>query len=220
VHVVRKSIVIGLLVALLAVGMAGPTAAKKKPASKGKAVKTVLYLDGDMDIAEMEDPLLFQKLSPTKPDGATPKSKGILNYVAGPNETCAGNSLFPVFVGPFSGTVTGPITIILNTVSTPGASVDLRIWPDVGSQLCDSAATGAMDYVEPSASVVAPLPAGPGVLEVETSSATFEAQALLMFQVTPVLVPPFVGRVLYDAAGYESRIEFMCIPPKGEKSCV
>ncbi len=215
----KRFALVAIGVLLIAGSIAQPAMAKKKPAAKGKAVKTVLYLDGDMDIAEM-DPLLFQKLSSTEPDGAAPKSKGILNYGAGPNERCAGNSLFPVFVGPFSGTVTGPITIILNTVSTPGASVDLRIWPDVGSQLCDSDATGAMDYVEPSASVVTPLPAGPGVLEVKTSSATFEAQALLMFQVTPILVPPFVGRVLYDAGGYESRIEFMCIPPKGAKSCV
>lgn len=215
----KRTIILGLIVALLAVGMAGPSSAKKKP-PKAKAVKTVLYLDGTMDLAELEDPLTFQKLSSTEPDGATPKSKAILNYGAGPNQRCAGNSLFPVFVGPFSGTVVGPVKIILNTVSTPGASVDLRIWADVASQLCDSGATGAMDYVEPNTSVVAPLPAGPGVLEVETPAAKFSAQAVLMFQITPILVPPFVGRVFYDAASYESRIEFMCIPAKGAKSCV
>ena len=72
-----------LALGLLVAGMASPGVAKKKK-PKAKPVKTVLYLDGDMDVAEAEDPLLFQKLSPTKPDGATPKSKQITNYVAWP----------------------------------------------------------------------------------------------------------------------------------------
>lgn len=209
-----------ILISVMAVSV--PATAKKAP--KQKPVKTILYLEGTMDVGDAEqDPVsgVFLQLSPDKPDGVTPKSKALYSYAVGPNPDCAGNSLFPVFIArDFAGTVVGPVKFTINTVSSPGASVDLRIWPDIASQMCDSETTGAMDYVEPGASVVAPLPPGPGVVEVKTPNAKFEAQALLMFQITPILVPPFMARVLYDAETYDSRIEFMCIPPKGAKSCV
>ena len=126
-----------------------------------------------------------------------------------------------MYVGPFTGTVVGPIKVTVHAIGSPGGSVELRFWPDVATQLCNSDATGAMDYVEPATAVTAPMPIGPGTIEAETpSAARFTAKAVLMFQITPVIIPPFFGRVLYDAASYESRIEFDCIPPKGKKSCV
>ena len=207
------------LISISLLALQGPAAAKKESHKQG-LVKTVLYLEGSMDLAELEAPFLYQALSPQTPDASSPRSKTVTSYSWGPNPRCAGQNLAPVFIGAVRGTVVGPIQITLHSVSTPLATVDLRIWPDVTDQLCDSDVTGEMAYPEPGASVVAPLPPGPGVVEVETPAADFEAEASIMFQVTPMVDFPFVGRVLYDAGSHDSRIEFMCRPPKGADSCV
>lgn len=208
-----------VLISLFLLAMQFPATAKEE-LQKRKPVKTVLYLEGAMDVAELEAPFLYQALSPSEPDGANPRSKTVTSYSWGPNPRCAGQNLAPVFVGELSGTVVGPIEITLHAASTPNATVDLRIWPDVTDQVCDSDVTGELRYPEPGASVTAPLPIGPGVVEVETPPAKFEAEGVLMFQVTPMIDFPFIGRVFYDAGSHDSRLEFMCIPPKGATSCV
>jgi hypothetical protein len=72
-------------------------------------------------------------MDPKKPAGP-PKSKQITNYLVGPNDQCAGNNLFPVWIGDVKGTVVGKMKLTFTAVSTPG-KVDVRVWPDVAS-LC------------------------------------------------------------------------------------
>lgn len=211
----RKFVALALVAALMAAFVAIPAEAAKKKKKKAKPVATTLFLDGDSAFGEQDAgvpvaaPGTFHKL--VAEAGSSEKSRQVLNYGVGPNTQCAGNSLMPVFVGPFAGTVTGDITVKFEAMSTPGASVEVRIWPDVAAQACNDA------YIEPARSAVVALPAGQGMVEAVLSGADFTAAAQLMLQVTPVLVPPFIGRMFYGTDA--STVELTCIPASGT-SCI
>lgn len=214
----RKPVALALTAGLIATSLAAPAFAKK-----AKAVPTTLYLHGNEVIGEVENFAVtssgtYFDMNSEEPTGAEPKSKQLTNYVGGPNTQCAGNDLFPVWVGDLTGTVTGDIKVTFHTISSPG-SVDVRIWPDVASQLCTNETLGAFDYPEPAAEVRVDLPPGPGTVEAVIEGAKFKAGSLLMLQLTPVVESPFFGRVLYDSTSYVSKIEFNCIPAKGATSC-
>lgn len=223
----RKFIVIGLVVGLVAGALALPAAAKKK--KKAKPVATTLYFEGNETIGETESFTLiadgYLALTPEEPGDGTPKSKQLTNYVRGPNNQCAGNSLWPVYVGELSGKVQGEMKVVFHTASTPG-EVLVRVWPDVMSQMCTQETLGAFDYPEPAAEMTVAVPPGPGEVEAVFEDVNFEAVAGLMVQISPVVMdtpagsvfPPLVGRVLYGASSTPSRIEFGCIPASG-KSC-
>lgn len=215
----RKPLALALTAGLVATSLAAPALAAKKP----KAVPTTLYLHGNEVIGEVENFAItssgtYFDMNSEEPTAAEPKSKQLTNYVGGPNTQCAGNDLFPVWVGDLSGTITGDITVTFHTISTPG-SVDVRVWPDVASQLCTNETLGAADYPEPAGEVRVDLPPGPGTVEAVIEGAKIKAGSLLMLQLTPVIETPFFGRVLYDSTSYVSKIEFNCIPAKGATSC-
>ena len=214
----RKPLAIAILAGLVAASLAAPAfAAKKKP------VATTLYLHGTEVVGETESMAIvapgYFSMDATEPSGSEPKSKQLTNYVAGPNTQCAGNELFPVWVGDLSGTVKGDVTVTFHTISTPAAAVDVRIWPDVNSQLCTQETLGAFDYPEPAGEVRVNLPPGPGSVEAVIEGVNFKAGSVLMLQLTPVVEGPFFGRVLYDSTQFVSKIDFNCIPAGGAKSC-
>lgn len=213
----KKLLMMGLIMGLLAGSLTMPAEAKKKKKQPAAApVAHTLYLHGNEPLGEMESfSIVSDAYLPmdTKEPSGGPRSKQITNYLGGPNTMCAGNTLFPVWTGPLVGQVKGDIKVSFDVISSPGASVDVRIWPDVNSLLCNSTATGATDYVEPAASQIVPLPAGSGTVEVTLPGADFAVLNNLMLQITPVTVPPFFGRVLYDVE--TSKIELMCIPASG-----
>jgi hypothetical protein len=165
-------------------------------------------MDGSQPAGEAEA-LEFLSLVPEAPSAE--KSMQLINYVGGPNTECAGNSLFPVFVGSLRGRVTGDIKVQFNAASTAGA-VDVRIWPDVYGQLCNEA------YLPPARSVRVNLPAGPGLVEAVLSGASFDVGDQVMVQITPVVETPFVGRMFYGTP--DARVEFECIPSIGKTGCL
>lgn len=214
----RKPLAIAILAGLVAASLAAPAfAAKRKP------VTTTLYLHGSQVVGESESFSIvapgYLPMDSSEPSGAEPKSKQLTNYVGGPNTECAGNELFPVWVGDLTGTVKGDVTVTFHTISTPAAAVDVRIWPDVNSQLCTQETLGAMDYPEPAGEVRVNLPPGPGVTEAVIEGVNFKAGSVLMLQLTPVVEGPFFGRVLYDSTDFVSMIEFRCTPAGRAKSC-
>lgn len=225
---VKKLLILGLAVGLVASSFVAPAAAGKK--KKAKPVATTLFLHGTERFGETESFSFvadaYLKLDAQAPKGTETKSKGITNYGIGPNTRCAGNTLFPSYVGNFAGTVAGDMKVTLHTTATPGAAVDIRVWPDVNSLMCDSATTD--EYPEPAASVTVPLPAGQGSVEAVLEDVNFTATGTLMFQVSPATVdvagtprplPPFVGRLLYDSEAAASSISFSCTPPVGKNTC-
>lgn len=225
-----KKISVLMLTAVVAASLGSGAAASAKP--KAKPVSTTLYLHGTQPVGESESfSLVADTLLPmdaNEPTGAEPKSKFITNYAAGPNTACAGNNLFPVWSGQVTGTVKGDMKFTFHTIGTPGP-VEVRVWPDVGSSLCDSEATGANDYVEPAGAVTVDLPPGPGTVEAVMKNVNFKAIGSIIVQVSPVVavdIPspggsvlnPFVSRILYDTPDFASSLQFSCIPARG-KSC-
>jgi hypothetical protein len=222
-----KRIAAIVLVGLLAVCLVQPASAAKKP------VPTTMYLHGTVPFGEAESiPVVadaYLKMDGQEPAAGQPKSKLITNYVVGPNATCGGNNLFPVWIGVMSGRVKGDMTFTFSSAGTPGP-VEIRVWPDLVGQACDSAATGTFEYVEPSGAVTVDLPAGPGTVEAVIKKVNFTAVSSIMVQVSPVIlldIPdpggyalnPFVSRILYDSPDYPSSLSFNCIPTTG-KTCL
>jgi hypothetical protein len=214
----RKTLLIAVATGLLAASLAGPALAGKK----AKPVATTLYFHGTETVGELESyPFIaagYFAMDSTEPTGAQPKSKQLTNYVGGPNTECAGNEFFPVWIGDVSGTVKGDVKVTFNTIAVGGA-VDVRIWPDVAGQLCTNETLGVFDYPEPAGEVRVSLPPGAGTVEAVIEGVKFKATSLLMVQLTPVITPPFFGRVLYDSPTAASKIEFSCTPAKGQKAC-
>jgi hypothetical protein len=221
-------VMIGLLVGAVAV----PAEAGKK--KKAKPVATKLFLHGASPIGESDSFSVvadtYLPMDKTEPAGSEPKSKFITNYIVGPNTACAGNNLFPVWSGQVIGTIKGDIKVTLHTVGTPGP-VEIRVWPDVGSSLCDTdnPVSPSDAYVDPAGAVTVDLPPGQAATEAVIKGVNFQAKSTLVIQVSPTvavdlpspggsLLNPFVSRLLYDTPEVASSIEFTCIPATG-KSC-
>lgn len=224
-----KKLIAALAVGVLMAAVAAPAIAAKK---KAKPVTTTLYLHGPTRVGENDSMAIvndvFLPMDKNEPTEAAPASRFIVNGVATPNETCAGNNLFPVWTGELSGRVSGDVKLTFSHVGTPG-SVVVRIWPDVGSLLCNSSLSGSADYPEPAGEVTVALPPGTGTVEAVMKGVKFSAVGSLMVQISPGvaaelpepvggLFGPFVSRVLYDSPDFPSALEFKCIPSSG-RSC-
>lgn len=227
----KKALVTVMAVGLIASAFgAAPAQAKKAK----KPVKTTLYLHGNEVVGESEsftvvaDTLL--PMDTTEPAGAEPKSKFITNYLVGPNTMCAGNNLFPVWRGEVAGTIKGDMKFTFNTVGTPGP-VEVRVWPDVGSSMCNSEnpVSSSDAYPDPAGAVTVDLPAGPATTEAVIKGVNFKAAGSVIVQISPTVavdVPspggsilnPFISRILYDTPDFASSLEFSCVPAAG-KSC-
>ena len=223
----RRIVLLLALACLIAGSVAVPVAAKKK--SKASSVATTLYLHGTRPAGEMEafvpvvheDLLTMDAIAPTSQE----KFKQITNYGAGPNTQCAGNNLFPAWIGEASGTVTGDVSFVLTSIGTPGL-VDIKVWADVpgGTDFCNEG------YVEPDAQALAvPLPAGEADVEAALKGAAFKVEKTLLVQVSPSTVDVagtqrpgtnlFVSRIWYDSEGHPSGLSFSCRPRAGRSSC-
>lgn len=207
----RKLVVAALVAGLLSLNLAATPVEAKKKKKKAKPVATTLFMEGDSNYGE-EDQLgnaTYLKLQAE--EGSGTKSAGVPNYAVGPNTSCAGNSLVPVFVGELSGKVTGDMKITFDASATPAAKAEIRVWPDVAAQACND------NYIEPAGAVEVDLPAGSGTVEATIEGLDFEAEGVMMIQITPVLGVPSYARVYYGTA--DSKVEFNCLPASG-KTCI
>ena len=228
----KKLLAVALSLGLVAGALAAPATAKKK---KAKAAPVTLYLHGQTAIGENDSFTAvadaFLPMDAEKPTDSTPKSRIITNYLVGPNWNCAGNTLFPVWTGPISGRITGDVKVTLHTLSTPGP-IDIRIWPDVNSQMCTSTipVSPSDAYPDSLGEVTVEVPAGHGEVTAVIKGVDFTAQSSLMMQISPhiaVDVPdpggsilhPLIGRILYDTPDLASSIQLMCTPTSGS-SCI
>ncbi|MGH2735818.1 MAG: hypothetical protein ACRDKZ_09580 [Actinomycetota bacterium] len=214
-----------VLATLLAFGLFAASVEAKPHKKKAKPVGTTLYMHGNELVGEVESPpadMVFLPMDAKKPTGSEPKSKQMLNYVRGPNTSCAGNTLFPVWSGDLSGTVKGDLEVSLGAVTTP-TTVEVLVWPDVSTLLCDSSTPGAESDDFPKPAAVATIDLLPGMNEAVVKNVKFKAVRSVMVQVTPqftdpgLIVPSFT-RILYDSTEFPTSISFKCIPAKG-KSC-
>jgi len=209
----RRMIAVVLAMGLLAGAMTMPAdAAKKKKKKKPKPVATTVFMEGGASFGEQDQLGDGTFLQLVAAEGSGEKSMGMPNLVATPNMNCAGNSLWPVFVGAISGRVLGDMKVSFPAFGQ-GGEVEVRVWPDIGAQSCNDS------YVEPAGFVVVDMPTGEGLVEATIEGLDFTAESLMMIQLTPVVqAPPTYGRAFYGTA--DSKVEFECLPPKGEKACI
>ena len=228
----KRFVVSGLVAGLVLSAFVAPGIAKKpKPKPKPKPVETSLWFHGTQEIGEVSAAQYqvesitgggtYNTMDATEPTGGG-SSMGITTYAAGPNTNCAGNSLFPVWVGDFIGTIKGDIKVTFFTTSMP-AQVDVRVWPDILATTCNET------YPPAARELRVDVPSGDGKVEAVLEGEDFTSAAKLMVQISPATmadpagterpIPPFVGRVFYDSPTKNSGISFACIPPKGSKTC-
>lgn len=179
-------------------------------------VEVTMYFHGAGDRYVDEDQWLagpppMDRNAPTSDDF---ESKQLTNYVVGPNHSCAGNGLWPVWVGYVGeGTLVGDATVTFDVVGALPGNVTVNVWADVSGQACNEA------YPEPDATATVALPAGAGTVEVPLPTDGLAPEFQLMVQIQPAADGPAdrggpanQGRVLYDGADYPSAITFTCQP--------
>jgi hypothetical protein len=164
-----------------------------------------LYMDGTNPVGELDQaPGVGGYLQLNAEPGSEERSMMIPNYVQGPNTNCAGNSLFPVFVGDVAGRVVGDMEVTFPATAS-GGLVELRVWPDVSSQQCNAA------YVQPAGSVQVALPSGEGTVQATIPDLDFVADSKMMIQITPVPASgPSYARAFYGTSA--SSASFCLIP--------
>lgn len=158
------------------------------------------------------------------PTGTSTRHAGVTNYAAGPNGSCAGNYLFPVWLGDVQGAPTGDAKVTLFLTSTGNASLEVRLFADVEAQLCNA------DSPQPLGVGTAVMVPGESTLTVNIKGINKKNKMIkkLMVQVMPtymptigppLTLPPFVARISYDSTTAKSAITSACLPRPGKKTC-
>ena len=158
----------------------------------------------------------YMGMDTVEPTGSEPSSKGVLNYVVGPNVSCQGNNLLPTWEGFVEGTVVGDVTLTIPTIA--GAStMRIDVFAD-GTGACNSDLSGSTGYTPPFISETVPVPPGAGevTLTVSDIEQPVDFSLLIMLSAGDEASQT---RVLYDSADFPARIEFSCLPAEGEDSC-
>jgi hypothetical protein len=207
---------VSLVVVALVAGTLNASFAQAKPG--GKPVSVTHYFHGTQDVGEVQSETEgFGVMNTTPPTGTSARSFGLTNYVGGPNTECAGNSLFPVWIGAVNGTPTGNATVqlFLQTYGT-GGSFEVRLFSNVEEQACNEEYPGDIG----SETVTFASGQNKATVVLKNINRKHKPVASLMLQVTPVLtVPPYVARVQYDSTTANSHITFNCVPKAGKKTC-
>lgn len=219
----KRIFVVALMLAVVGSSLAAPALAqkkKKKKKPKAQPVATVLHMHGTHPVGEVleynDHPDSGMPMNATAPAAGQPKSMNYAMYGVG-NTQCTGNMLFPSWEATMSGTITGTLKWYVNTLAPP-SKVVARIWVDIPFSSCTSTVAMVDDFKPPIVEKEVDVP--PGANEVEIA---FEG---LNIPVTGNIIamlhqqtPPNHGRVLYDSAEYDTRIEFQCVPPPGATAC-
>jgi hypothetical protein len=200
-----------ILVVTLAGGILNGSVAQAKP----KPVAVTHYFHGTQDMGEVQNQTDgYGVMDATAPTGTSARSAGVTNYVGGPNTECAGNALFPVWVGNVNGTPTGDATVELFLQTAGSGSFEVRLFADVTEQLCNE------EYPGTIASETVAFTTGQTSAKVVLKKINPKRKPVhsLMVQITPVLGAPYIARVQYDATSAASKISFSCLPKTG-KTC-
>ena len=177
-------------------------------------VEVFLHGDGERLVDDdAADPLAanYRVMDREAPTTSDFESRQLVSYGIGPNTTCSGNYLFPVwsgFVG--NGTIVGDATVVFDAVASGGTAV-VEIYSGVSGQACNEA------YVEPVATAEVTLPQGFGRVEAVVDLDGFDPTFDLMVQIRPgdgpvATDPAAQGRILYDGVNVPASISFTCQP--------
>lgn len=180
-------------------------------------IDVTMYMHGEGD--RYVDETSYELAGPPKtmdreePTESDFDSMQLLNYAAGPNPNCAGNSLFPVWTGFLGeGTMVGEATVTLHVMGSTGGDVTVNVWADVTGQACND------DFPTPDATADVTLPQGDGNVEVTLPTDGLDPDFSIMVQVQPAASGPLSfnpttqARVLYDGADVQTSIALTCQP--------
>ena len=208
----KRTTVLGIVLVSLTAGALQASAAPAK-----KPVKMAYFLHGTQDIGEIEAQTGDYPVMDAKaPTGSAARSYGATNYVGGPNTECAGNKLFPVWIGAVDGAPVGDATVELFLETHGAGTLDVRLYADVDAQACNA------DHPTPIGSQTVTLADGQSKATVVLKNINRKAKPVtsVMLQVTPIpAAPPFISRVQYDSTGAASKVTFTCLPKAGKKTC-
>ena len=196
--------------------------------AEAAAKPMTFYFHGSQPLGELDptppDISTFRTMDATAPTGADSKSHQLLNYVRGPNSNCAGNPLFPMWVGLLGGEVAGDVKVNFSAAGLPGGEVLIELFTDVEAQACNE------EYPDPAASVTVALPAGQGKVEAVIKDVKLKAKGSFMIMFKPVVLvddatagkfmtPTSQGRIYYDSTADPSSVSFSCSPKAGKSAC-
>lgn len=209
-----------LTVTALSASLVGTSVAAVKKPAPPKPVKLTYYFHGTNTVGNQDQALVggtgLMKMDTVKPTGTQDKS--FIFYGAGtsPNASCAGNSLFPNWVGAASGTATGTATVTFYGQGSGTAKVQL--FADTEAQACNDA------YPTPLGETTVAMPASAGLITVQipiTKAGKTPGKLASSFtvQIQAVQPVPSVNRAIYDSAASASSVTITCIPKIGKKTC-
>lgn len=200
-------------------------------------IDVTMYFHGDDTVDVTDDDTYagdtggILEMDRTAPTDNSYETRQLANYVQGPNASCAGNGLFPVWQGWVGeGTLTGFGTVTFRSLGSVGGDVVVEVFADVTGTLCNE------EYVEPVASAQVTLPTGEGEVQAVLDLDGVEPGSTLTAQlrpadgpakteppidnpgspVWPAAIAPFhpqsQTRIVYDGTNFLSNISFTCQP--------
>jgi hypothetical protein len=177
-----------------------------------------LYLTGEQQISELELPSRwpsgsYRQMSEDEPTSSDAKGLWVTNYAAGPNTNCSGNGLVPTWEVFFEGTITDDVTVVLHAMSAPGARLDVRLFADVGSGMCND------NYKAPIAGKVVEIGSGSDEVEIVFEGVDAVVRDNLTLMVTAGSQTS-QSRLEFDSTAAPSRVEVSCIPFDGLDTCL
>lgn len=210
-----------LTVAALSASLAGTSVAAVKKPAPPKPVKLTYYFHGTSALGNQEQaglPGPLMKMDATKPTGTQDKTFVVYGLGVTPNSDCAGNSLYPNWVGAASGTATGTATVSFYAAGTPTSQAVVRLFADTEAQACNDA------YPTPLGEATVTLPASPGLVTVQipitkTGKNPGKLSSSFTVQLSVPLVAPQGAMIRYDSTTSPSSVTITCIPKVGKKTC-
>jgi hypothetical protein len=219
-NLLRLGLSVVLLLALAAVpGMAEePEDGTADPEEETvEPIDYSLFLKGEEQVGELEIPDTwlngYRRMTEDEPTDSSSKGIWVTNYVAGPNTNCSGNGLVPTWEGWFEGTLTDDVTVVLHALSAPGAELVVRLFADVGPNLCNES------FVPPIASETVAVEAGEDEIEVVFEGLDVTVRDNLVLMVTAG-TDTTQSRLSFDSTAAPSRVELRCVPLEGLETCL
>jgi len=208
---VKRVVIFCVAAGLCATGVSAQAAPKA-----AKPIPMTFFMHGTETFGEVESNIgtgTFMTLDQKAPGGSQSKSKQVTNYVGGPNTNCAGNSLFPTFIGELAGDVSGPMTITFSTYAAPGTQLNVQVFSDVEGQSCNA------DFPKVAGAIVVDVPAGAGKTTAVIKNVKLKAKRTFMVHFAPLPTSAGQARVFYDSTTDNSSVAFSCTPKAPKKTC-
>ena len=211
----KRILILGIAAGLSVTGLQAHAAPKAKPKAP-KPIPMTFFMHGTDTFGEAGSNLAtgeYHLLDKNPSTGSSSKSHQVFNYVGGPNTNCAGNSLFPTFVGELSGDVTGDMTVTFGALAGPATQVNVQVFQDVEGIACNA------DFPKVASSLTVDVPMGRGTVTAVLKNLKLKSKKTFMVQFAPLPTSAGQARVFFDSTADNSSVAFSCLPRAPKKTC-